>query len=52
MGFMGHDLEDEAVGFVHAAAAAGGEIADATVHVVVNDAFVLTYAVALHGHHG
>ena len=38
--FVGHDIEHETVGIVHAAAADGCEVADALVHIVVDDSLV------------
>ena len=49
---VGHDVEHEAVGFVHAARADAGEVADALVDVLVDDAFDGGDGAAFHGHDG
>ena len=52
LSFVCHDVEYESVGFVHAAAADGGEVVNTAVHVVVDDAFGGGDVFVLYGEHG
>ena len=52
LAFMRHDVEDEAVGLVHSAAADGGEVVYAAVHVVLDDALGRGDITVLDGEHG
>ena len=47
-----HNIKHLLVGFVHGVGTDADKVAYALVHVVVDDAFDATDAVALHGEHG
>ena len=49
---VSHDVEHEAIGHVHTPRADGGEVVNATIHVVVDDAFDRCDIFVLHGQHG
>ena len=48
----GHDVEDHLVGGAHGVGADDGEVADAAVDVVVDDALGAGDVAAFHGEHG
>ena len=52
LGLAGHDVEDHLVGGAHGVGADDGEVADAAVDVVVDDALGTGDVAAFHGQHG
>ena len=49
---MRHNIQYQLVCFVHALRADSGEVTDATIYVVVNDAFYRGYALVFHSQDG
>ena len=52
LGLAGHDVEDHLVGGAHGVGADDGEVADAAVDVVVDDALGAGDVAAFHGEDG
>ena len=49
---MGHNIQHTPVSLIHRISTDADEVADAAVHVFVDDAFHAAHAVSLHGEHG
>ena len=49
---MCHNVEDHAVGFLHALGTYKGEVADATVHIIFDKTFHVGNELVLYGKHG